>query len=148
MAKLNPKKVTFFERRIRSHVNQFQAAFNARKWNALAGLIGDRTTLVLSKKKKGLHGKSAILKFWQKASLHGLQKVQFKIHKIQIRTADHLILIGASYMPYDMVASVFGTYNLTFRKGGKLVDPPGDFYMTFGHQQVCWPDPGELYLDI
>jgi ketosteroid isomerase-like protein len=148
MAKLNPKKAKLFERKIRAHVKQFQDAYNGRKWNALARLIGDRTSLVLSKKKKALRGKSVILKFWRKAGVHGLQRVQFKIKKIQIRPADYLVLIGACYMSYDMDASVFGTYNFAFRKDGKLVDPPGDFYMTFGHQQVCWPDPGELYLDI
>jgi hypothetical protein len=148
MEKLDPKKAQLFDRKIRAHVKQFQDAYNARKWTALAKLIGDRTSLVLSKKKKAVRGKSVILKFWRKASLHGLLKVQFKIKKIQIRPADYLVLIGACYMPYDMEAFVFGTYNFTFRKGGKLIDPPGDFFITFGHQYVCWPDPGEICLDI
>jgi len=148
MKKLDPKKVKLFERKIRAHVKQFQDSYNRKNWSVFAKLMSDRTSLVLSKKKKALRGKQVILKFWRKASVHGLQRVQFKIKKIQIRPADYLILIGACYMSYDMDASVFGTYNFALRKGGKLIDPPGDFYMTFGHQYVCWPDPGEIYLDI
>lgn len=136
MKKLDPGKVKVFERGIRAYFKGLMDLYHGGKWKAMATLIGEDETLILTKSRRMYRGKKQIIDFWKQMKAKGLKDIRFEIKRQMVEPADCVrseLGTKGTYLAYDRVHYTLGTYKFIFNPNSK----DGEVAYICGHQVIC-----------
>jgi hypothetical protein len=148
MKKPDPSAVRIFEAKIKAWFDDLQRLYKQGKLKAAAGLMADRTALVLLKSQNYYRGKVQIYAFLQALRRRGVREIKMTVKQSRIRPIDMLIAEDSAkgrYWAYDLQKSLLGIYE--FKNPNRAVFK-GKFFIAIDHIEVCDPEPGFIIFEF